>query len=904
MKKILTLIAIAAGLLAASSCAKQGSGLVSDRLVQVSIKATIETSRAGLDGSKVCWEAGDRIAVWDGVAAHIFTADEVDGTSATFKGEVTEGATGFQAVYPASAFVNVEADTVTVTQPAEQTIASGRCIDTAALVMTAFTGNLAAGLTMKNAVSLVKFTVDAEGICSVVLDGNGTEKFAGLTAVYGAGETVVCKGSGRVTVKPATDSFTPGDYYAAIAPTSFEGGITVAFSQSAGKGFLTTAGKVDFPRNGGRNIGAMASGSKTVFIPNPIMTAAQLRAFGRYSRYYAAGESVKLGADISLSGENWIPVNLDADFDGQDHSITDITIDTEGQYAGFFASVTGSVGNVTFGSASDDSSIRTTNASGTTYVGPIALLNGGSAENVTSYMDINYEATSTGTPYVGGVVGSLSTTSGLSSCSNCGNITITPAVGVAINIGGVAASAGKECTLSGCTNAGTIDFAAPSFTASVNFGGILGYTNQKITLSGCTNTGTLKLTNDNGAATTGGQVSLGGILGYSNNSANKNVCVVDGCTNGGALVRTGASATNTYLGGIVGYANYSITIKDCINAAAGAISSTKKSGSYLCQGGMIGSLNEVGSTLTVTDCANYGELSASNSTGNYLCQGGIVGYLNSGCNISGSDNSGAITRASGCTGKYEYVGGIIGTIPQNVTATIKASGCTNHGTLTVTGKNSISGSDRDGGIVGSVASKATYTDCDNFGTLLNNSGSPALRIGGIVGSTSAAVSTYTDCDNHGEIKCTNAGTSADIGGLCGNNGQACSFTTCINYGKVTGATTVTENVGGIFGNNTKAAKLISCSSRADITTAAATNDKAGAMVGTSTVSCTVTTCSVGAVKVGSVTLDANNYGSYLKGAATTAETNLTVANVIFLGEESSQSGSTETIGDLSDVTLE
>ena len=68
-----------------------------------------------------------------------------------------------------------------------------------------------------------------------------------------------------------------------------------------------------------------------------------------------AGWTITLGADIDISGENWLPIgnvgnSFQGTFDGADHTITGLTIDNSRlAYAGFFGYVdSGSVQNVTF----------------------------------------------------------------------------------------------------------------------------------------------------------------------------------------------------------------------------------------------------------------------------------------------------------------------------------------------------------------------------------------------------------------------------------------------------------------------------------------------------------------------------------------------------------------------------
>ena len=51
-------------------------------------------------GLKPCWQDSDSLAVFDGSGRNLFIVSDNFGSSATFGGNVAEGATQFDAIYP------------------------------------------------------------------------------------------------------------------------------------------------------------------------------------------------------------------------------------------------------------------------------------------------------------------------------------------------------------------------------------------------------------------------------------------------------------------------------------------------------------------------------------------------------------------------------------------------------------------------------------------------------------------------------------------------------------------------------------------------------------------------------------------------------------------------------------
>lgn len=138
-----------------------------------------EETKTVLNGFKIEWKAGDKIAVYDDVdssVAHEFTA-ESDGETTTFTGSVAARAAKFFAVYPYSAaegcsstpFTESEKDFegfLNVRIPNVQRPVAGT-FDPSAAVLVAYTAESANALNFKVPFALVKFTVDYDDVYSV-----------------------------------------------------------------------------------------------------------------------------------------------------------------------------------------------------------------------------------------------------------------------------------------------------------------------------------------------------------------------------------------------------------------------------------------------------------------------------------------------------------------------------------------------------------------------------------------------------------------------------------------------------------------------------------------------------------------------------------------------------------------
>ena len=113
-----------------------------------------------------------------------------------------------------------------------------------------------------------------------------------------------------------------------------------------------------------------------------------------------SGETVKLVNDVDLAGTEWEPVSFKGIFDGQDHIISNLTINKPGvSSTGFITSLNGTFKNVTFTNPTVTGGENTAVVAG--RAGGAAAL----AENITINGTIKVETTHSGYARAGGIVG-------------------------------------------------------------------------------------------------------------------------------------------------------------------------------------------------------------------------------------------------------------------------------------------------------------------------------------------------------------------------------------------------------------------------------------------------------------------------------------------------------------------
>lgn len=338
-----------------------------------------------------------------------------------------------------------------------------------------------------------------------------------------------------------------------------------------------------------------------------VKTATGLIAWANYVRAGNWNTNCTLEADIELTG-SWEPIGTaqtpyTGTFDGNDKTISGLTIDSSSQYVGMFGYLKGEVTKLTLASVSITS----------------------------SWSDKTYAA-------VGAVAGYITSSSTINGCSVSGSITINGANSNAGGLAGQNYGSISNCWVNGLTikgpssngrlggvvgsNSKTIEDCHVEnliITDGANAGGVVGYNTSTSTLTGCS---------VKGSSVTGSSIS-GGVVGNFNNGE------IAGCSVDGTTVATD-SITGTS-GGVIGSQSGG-TAMTCY-FANGWINNTGAFSPKL--GGVAGA--QTGGRLIACYSTGGGDLDISTSA----YAGGVVGNKSSSSNVTACYWSGQQTNAFG-----------------------------------------------------------------------------------------------------------------------------------------------------------------------------------------------------------------------------------------------------------------
>ena len=482
--------------------------------------------------------------------------------------------------------------------------------------------------------------------------------------------------------------------------------------------------------------------------PYIIRSVDQFKAFGTKlvegeTRYF------KLAADIDLEAEtSWERPHPVADtkrfvFDGQEHTIKNLTTSFDGGYPSIFGAINGTVKNLNF----ENCSITYTAATGG---GPLGILAGWAGHGSNAAIDAIIEnvhakkctiSTQSSKNTTGGLVGRAHNAKFIN-CSYDGTVerTSTAASGY-IYTGGLVGSdewAGDYITtFKNCSTSGTLT------SKSNSTGGILGGTNAgaKIKMEDCSSTMTI---------TTAGTVT-GGLQGYTG------VGIFTNCSYEGTLKGDG-----NYVGGLVAYTAHWVHIAK--SHTSGEITGGDRTG------GIIGDINPAEDdtdATSITDCYSTMNISAKSYVG------GING--NSANNDKGPKKTIARCYATGNITGGGSIGGLMGFLRN-----AEVEDCAFYGTVNATGQ-------RVGGFLGNVSGgNLTVRHCYT-GTSVKTS---QLGAGGFIGQAQAA---NTTAGTHADIgltveKCIAWGTS-----VIAEAGETNQWGTGAFIGSVAGGSTLTDN---------------------------------------------------------------------------------------------------------------
>lgn len=799
MKKIQFYLAVSTTLLCIAACSKneinpgpEPSPVQDSEKVTKTFSAGVEATKTTiLSNMDVAWLDTDQIAVFDGTTKNNFAISQNSGTTASFTGEVTKGATDFYAAYPASLATALDNGVISVSVPSEQIIPEGKSIGDGALVAVAHYASET--FAFKNVPGVFKFTIDADNVTSVTISTMGGEPLSGAVKVTVENmSTVVENGVSYVTVKPASGAFAKGDYYAAVIPGEYKGGLSTVMTRSTDNlgGVNQSTASASVVRNDGINLGAVKAIEWGTFI----RTASELKAWSKSGDF---SKAAILGADIEVG--DWAGCYRESAFNGKfyglGHKLYNITYTPTSGAAAMLYQPKSEVSNLYVGTkdgvnydgvskftlASSSNGYAalftytgsstvlrnvvnfatfeaTTAKGGDSYVriaGIVAAPNGGTITGCKNYGKIICSSVNKGETNVGGLFGFFDTVNAvtITNCENHGEIICN--CQTASYIGGMSGrtSGSTPLVATGCKNYGKITVNASA--ASPYVAGLFPWTGNTVSLKACENHGTINV--ENAPSET---LYLAGIIGGVMNTTS---AVIESCYNKCPITYTKNAAA--YICGIVantaGKSDQAIQLKKSKNEAAITATGT---GSHFISG-----ICGYARYIIITECENNAKLSVDNaasaSSGLNII-GGIIAYSNDGLRFNNNINNGAISINTNTSNRRVAAGGILG----DMYWVKHAEKNYNYGTIIAKNIN------------------ATTTATVAAGGIL----------GGDYSTTSDVINNWIEKSyNYGDITAEAAsklGYAGGIAGLCNHIG----FYRVWNYGNITGTdNTITGSAFGL-----------------------------------------------------------------------------------------------------------
>ena len=327
-------------------------------------------------------------------------------------------------------------------------------------------------------------------------------------------------------------SFMPTNVFAAEAVDIWDGSIATEFAGGTGQE---------------SNPYQIASGSQLAYLASMVN-----KGEGYENTYFV------LTADIDLNNISWTPIGnslfvnpkyiFEGNFDGQEHSISNLTIGTESStfesdVVGLFGATAGKICNLTLNNVSINGMAKSISNYIYESVGALAGYSGGSIENchaVNIVINMNISETNRLAAYwIGGLVGILDSNQYIKECSVMGKITEKSGKG---SIGGLIGELAEESEVS-YSRADTKLDVVSDYYGGARVGGFIGKgngnRNEKTVISNCYATGSV----------TGGSYS-GGFAGNLSGLNIKN-CYASGNVTGASnamatFVGTDGAAYNDY----------------------------------------------------------------------------------------------------------------------------------------------------------------------------------------------------------------------------------------------------------------------------------------------------------------------------------------------------------------------
>lgn len=795
MKKIYTLISVSSLILLAAACAKEIDNPVREEIpgenggtmtVTLSVPESPETKTAlgGKEGNSypVLWDENDVITL-NGTAASSFTlgAGSITAT-ATFKLASLTAPYNFL-------YCGVPGQGNQVTFPSTQHYEADG-FDPAAMPMYASLASRSDNVTFRHVAALLKFSFTGDKkLSSVTLTAAEAEKSLsgnftiGATAGILNGSLTPASGGASLIYsfggnKQLSDD--PFVFYIAIPAGTYEGGIILDVVDNS-SGHMTVK-VLDSNATKTIDAGVVREFDNVVYSPDKVTNLKQINSVATFQEFVAAvaGGNKTLNArlvqssttlDLSSIAGSFEPIeDYKGIFDGNGKTISGLT-------KPMFADLMGVVKNLTL-----NSTIAATADDDNNW--------GIFAKRVIPSTEIDDIA-------------------GLQNCTAKGSITWTPASAIEgenvnCQIGGLVGN-NKGGSISNCANYATVTFADNGGVndCQPSIGGVVGRTQKggdlktQGDIANCANHGTVQSSADFGQG-----VYIGGVLGYQVESAES----MRGCVNHGLVKVTSDFSTigPLHIGGVAGIARGSV--EECTNASDGTVTTEPASvGTYLCQGGVIGRINNTSATYSgLSNAGNINVAAAGASSGAYI--GGTVGRFDEGAFIESCTNTGGIISytGEGATGEVS-IGGIVGVTLHSVTS------CTNATAINAGGSYPVNASSKYfsvGGVVG--YNKGDWELIDNTNTAaitISGTIDGFMALGGICGYTNGPIQ---GGGNSGTVSFTGSSTNQNVpvGGVVGRiaNGFSGDIVTgATNSGAVVINTSTQSGkvfyVGGVAGHH-------------------------------------------------------------------------------------------------------
>ena len=820
MKKIYKYIGILALASFAAGCAKeelvdpneftgaeQGTVVAGEELTfTLSVPESADTKTVlGVkngDTYPVYWSEGDVVTLNGTAATEFIPSDDNKTATATFK--VANLASPYNFIYG-----GVSGTSNQVSFPSTQNYVEGS-FDPAAMPMYASVNSVKENVTFSHVASLLKFSFTGTNQISSINLSAGDAALAGnftIGTTDGVLDGTLTSGAtnSNLVYNLGGDkqlSSTPFVFYVAVPAGTYAEGITLEIIDND-SGHMTVK-VMNTEESNTIAAGKVREFANVVYTPTKELNLIQINSeatLQQFASRVAAGENTlnaRVTADFSVSS-SWTPVaDYKGIFEGNSKTIT-------GLNQPLFDVLGGVVKNLTL-----NSTITATDADDRNW--------GMFAKQLYPSIDVDDVA-------------------GLQNCIAKGSLTYTPssALSADCQIGGLVGN-NKGGAVSNCTNEATVTVGdnGESNASQTSVGGVVGRTQKggdlstQGDISDCTNKGTVVCD-----AKLSENVYIGGVLGYQVESNE----YISGCVNNG-LVTLGSTFSTSkalHLGGVIGLGKGKI--ENCTNGTNGVVTSEDgcTGGSYICQGGVVGRLNNASRTYSgLTNAGNINVAAAGASSGSYI--GGTVGRCDEGASLSDCTNTGGTLEYTGATSTCPlHIGGIVGQSKGGVTS------CTNATAINVGGEYALNSSGKYlsiGGIVGRQNANVEISNNINTAAVtFSGTSTGYTALGGIVGYCDGPIS---GGENSGAVSFTGSANSQNcpIGGIVARtpgskSGDRISGVT--NRGNVIiNTTTQTKKelfVGGIVGHHQSANVSATNTGKVEVTSLTCSLLSLGGLVG-------------------------------------------------------------------------